>query len=399
MNRLVLRVLAIATFLPAAVPAFACTCAPLFSPGGPELKLNTVRQVVAFENSKLTNTMIFEGVVEKQQVVTGSMGPPSNAMSMTPNAMHRVVTILVKRAYKGTAKGEVTVLTGMGTGDCGYDFRTGKEYLVFADTVGGGALFTSICSQTDLSDHSGPTLRFLRGEPPSADDLLDPETYYAEVTPRWTGKACGRVTKPDGTPLAHADIQLTHFRDNQLPPIAFADPNLSSADGSFCIAGIDPDKYFLTAEEPEDDAKARWMGYYPGVSAVGQAGMVQLSAGDDLNDLNFTVENQSLYTVTFRIVTADGTAPPSKYLGVAVDGSERDPLAYHETQNVEDDGSCSLGMIPPGRYSITTYLQPDPDTDQIPPEVTKWQMATKEVEITSDTEVVLRLVSPAHPAP
>ncbi len=392
------RTLAIAGPLFASVPAFACTCAPTPAEG-PGLKLNTVREVVAFENRKLTNTTIFEGVVEKQEVVTGSIGAPSSAMSMTPNAMHHVVTILVKRVYKGTAQGEVTVLTGMGTGDCGYDFRTGKEYLVFADTIEGGALFTSICSQTDLSDHSGPTIRFLRGEPPSADDLLDPKTYYAKVIPEWTGKACGRVTKPDGTPLAHADVQLTHFRDNHLPPIAFADPNLSSTDGSFCITDIDPDKYFLTAEALEDGASARWVGYYPGVSAVAQAGMVQLSAADDLKDLNFTVENQTLYTVTFRIVIADGSAPPSKYLGVAIDGSERDPLAYHETQNVEDDGSCSLGMIPPGRYSITTYLQPDPETGQVRPEMTKWRMVNEEVEITRDTQIVLSLVPAASASP
>lgn len=393
-----LRAFAIATLLPAAVPALACTCAPLPSPGGPEPKLDTVREVVAFENRKLTNTTIFEGVVEKQEVVTGSIGAPSNAMSMTPNAMHRVVTILVKRVYKGTAQGEVMVLTGTGTGDCGYDFRTGKEYLVFADTIEGGALFTSICSQTDLSDHSGPTIRFLRGEPPSADDLLDPQTYYAKVTPQWTGKACGRVTKPDGSPLARADVHFTHIRNNHLPSITFSDPTLAAPDGSFCIAGIDPDKYLLTAEDSEVDPNARWIGYYPGVPTVEQAGTVQVNAGDDLKNLNFTVEKQSLYTITFRLMTSDGTALPSKYLGVAVDGSQGDPLADHDTQDVEDDGSCGFIMVPPGHYSITTYLKPDPDTEQIPSEITKWGMVNKEVEVTGNIQVVLTLVPPGRSA-
>jgi len=389
--------LAVPVSLFAAMPAFACTCGRPAS-GGPELKLNTVRELVAFENSKLTNTTIFEGIVEKQQVVTGPIGPPPNAMSMTSFGVHRIVSILVTRVYHGKLQQEVTLVTGIGTGDCGVDFRTDMKYLIYADIVGDGLLFTSICSRTDLSDHSGPTIRFLRGEPPSADDLLDPHTYYAKMTPQWTGKVCGRITKPDGTPLAHADVQLTHIRDNRLPPITFSDPNTSGMDGSFCITGIDPDKCLLSAEDYEEDAHSRWIGYYPGVPAVAQAGTVQVSAGDDLKDLNFTVEKQSVYTVTFRIVTADGTAPPSKYLGVAIQGSERDPLAYHETQNVQDDGSCGLGLIPPGHYSITTFLEPDPDTDQVPPEVTKWQMANKEVEITGDTQIILTVTPPEHPS-
>jgi len=391
--------LAVPVSLFAAMPAFACTCGRPAS-GGPELKLNTVRELVAFENSKLTNTTIFEGIVEKQQVVTGPIGPPPNAMSMTSFGVHRIVSILVTRVYHGKLQQEVTLVTGIGTGDCGVDFRTGMKYLIYADIVGDGLLFTSICSRTDLSDHSGPTIRFLRGEPPSADDLLDPHAYYAKMTPQWTGKACGRVTKSDGSPLAGAHVQFTEFRDQHLPAIAMSDPDLSKPDGSFCVSGIEPGKYMLTAEGMDYHANARWVGYYPGVSVVAQASTLEVSTGDDLKDLNFTVEKQSVYTVTFRIVTADGTAaPPSKYLGVAIQGSERDPLAYHETQNVEDNGSCALGLIPPGHYSITTYLQPDPDTEQVPPEITKWRMARKEVDITGDTQIILTLTPPEHPSP
>jgi hypothetical protein len=215
--------LAIAAHIFAWIPAFARTCAAT-SPGGPKLKLNTVRELVAFENTKPTSTTIFEGIVEEQQIVTGSIGSPSNAMSMTTFGAHRVVSILVTRVYRGKLHGKVALVTGVGGGDCGFNFRTGMKYLIYADTVEHGLLFTSICSRTDLSEHSGRTIRLLRGEPPSADDLLDPQTYYAKVAPRWTGKACGRVRKPDGTPLAGGDVQLTHTRDTPYAPSPFQIP-------------------------------------------------------------------------------------------------------------------------------------------------------------------------------
>jgi hypothetical protein len=94
--------------------------------------------------------MIFEGRVEKQEVVTGPMGPPSNALSMTPAGVHRIVTLLVSRAYRGGTSRRVTVFSGMGAGDCGFDFETGEEYLVDARIMEDGALFTSICTGTAL---------------------------------------------------------------------------------------------------------------------------------------------------------------------------------------------------------------------------------------------------------
>jgi hypothetical protein len=77
--------------------------------------------------------MIFEGMVEKQEVVAGSIAPaPSGALSTTLGYEHRLVTIRIGRVYRGDAEGRVTVLTGVGTGDCGFDFENGRTYLVYA---------------------------------------------------------------------------------------------------------------------------------------------------------------------------------------------------------------------------------------------------------------------------
>jgi len=369
------------------VRGLPCTCFdPSPAPG------KTMREVVASRiRSTGGSTMIFEGVVEKQEIRPGSIGAPTNAMSMTAYGEHRVVMLRVSRTYRGSTPKITTVLTGIGNGDCGYDFETGKEYLVYADPIQGGALFTSICARTAPLEQSGPELRFLRGEPPSADDLLDPSTYYKKYSPQWTGTVCGRVMMPDGNPLPEAMVAMSQVRDEPLPPEVASDLDLSGADGSFCVEGIRPGKYLLTAETYDFGAKTRWMGYYPGVIKHLEAVPLEVHGGDNLSDLHFTVQKQVLYKVVFRVVTPDGS-PLLGGIGVAIDSPDRDPLAYHESHELNQDGSYTLNLIPPGHYFMGSYIEPDFPSGQVPAEASKWRMAKQEVDISGDTEVVIQLI-------
>ena len=336
--------------------------------------------------------IIFEGTVENQEVRMGPMGPPSNAMSMTGHGAHRVVTIRVSRSYRRHIEGPLTLVTGMGGGDCGFDFETGKEYLVYADSISGGILFTSICTGTTSLNEAGPALRYLRGEPASADDLLDPQSYYSKFLPQWTGTVCGRVTKPNGSPLGKAQVVMSQVRDEPLPPKTESDPDLSKSDGSFCVKNVSPGKYLLTAENNDYGTGSRWMGYYPSVTNHSQAVPIEVKAGAELTNLRFTVQKQSLFTVHFRVVTPDDSPVPWENLGVAIDSHDQDPLAYHESHGLNKDGSYTLGLIPPGHYFVSSFIQPDFQAEGVPVETSKWQMAKQEVEINGDMEVLLRLI-------
>jgi hypothetical protein len=75
----------------------------------------------------------------------------------------RTVTLGVDRVWNGVPNDTVQVLTGLGGGDCGYEFREGETYVVFADSSdpwiapgGGGPLVTSICSHTTQAKHAEP---------------------------------------------------------------------------------------------------------------------------------------------------------------------------------------------------------------------------------------------------
>jgi hypothetical protein len=149
--------------------------------------------------------IVFEGRVERQEVAAGPIGAPREATSTGGLDRHRTVYVRVQRSYRGEVSGTVRVLTGNGgEGDCGFDFETGSQYLVYADRDDNENLVTSICTGTSLLEEADLALRALRGEQPTPDDLLDGETCYKKFAPRWTGTVCGRITKADGTPFGEA---------------------------------------------------------------------------------------------------------------------------------------------------------------------------------------------------
>ena len=61
-------------------------------------------------------------------------------------------TFEVTRTWKGTAnKKQITVETGVGGGDCGYQFMIGASYILYCNGAD-GILRTGICTRTCSTD-------------------------------------------------------------------------------------------------------------------------------------------------------------------------------------------------------------------------------------------------------
>src|SRR5690242_20093151 len=295
----------------------ACWC------GGPTKRNPTVLDWVSYY-SRDPAIIIFEGSVEKQELLNGTLGAP-NALSMTGSGRHRLVTLSVLRVYSGQISGQTTLTTGLGTGDCGFDFETGKQYLIYANRIAPDSLYTNICFGTSPLDEAaaGPALRFLRGEPPASRDLLDRESYYRQVLLPQTGTACGRVTNENGAPVRGVCAEMTEVRKDQFPRKVADDPDCSKADGSFCVQAISPGKYVLTGEKTDFDHDFRLMGYYPGTTQRAKAAVIEIGPGAKLDHMDFVIRKQPLYTVSFTIVASDGTPLPLDNIGVTLDSPER----------------------------------------------------------------------------
>lgn len=114
-------------WLGSAAPAFACSCVE-FAPAK------------QFENA----TAVFVGTVKSISVDGG----------------RKSVDFDVIESRKGSIAETITVATGLGDADCGVNFETGREYIVYAYGAGGAdqviyaqgsqQLSTSICSGTSL---------------------------------------------------------------------------------------------------------------------------------------------------------------------------------------------------------------------------------------------------------
>ncbi|MBW8351559.1 hypothetical protein K0H71_19260 [Bacillus sp. IITD106] len=63
----------------------------------------------------------------------------------------------VSSVWKGPKHSEITILTGLGGGDCGFEFKEGEEYLVYANEstmYGPDSLVTTICNRTNILSSS-----------------------------------------------------------------------------------------------------------------------------------------------------------------------------------------------------------------------------------------------------
>ncbi len=75
---------------------------------------------------------------------------------------HKLVRFAVLQAYRGIAGTSAETITGNGGGDCGYPFRVGESYLVYAyKNAGDNKLYASICSRTRPLSEAGEDLEYI----------------------------------------------------------------------------------------------------------------------------------------------------------------------------------------------------------------------------------------------
>jgi hypothetical protein len=177
---------------------------------------------------------------------------------------------------------------------------------------------------------------------------LDGETYYKKFGPLRTGTVCGRVTKADGASFGQAWVDMTQVRDELFVNTA-ADSDQSKPDGSFCIRYVRPGKYLLTPERLDVKDYIRWAAYYPRVTKHTQARTIEVHAGENVSNLQFSVGKVRVHTVLFHIVSAGGSLQPLGKFGVSIDAPERDAPAYHLMQTRNINGEFPAGYVPPGQ--------------------------------------------------
>ena len=146
----------------------------------------------------------------------------------------RLVRFHVDRQLRNMDATEVEVVTGFGDADCGYGFRLGGQYLVYAYQTNDQKLETNICTRTRLLSEASPDLEYIRGLSKAATG----GTIFGEV----------RLQRP------------SRGYEEKLPPVAnvrivFEGPNKpletkTDPAGKYTVSGLPPGTYKVKIDLP-----------------------------------------------------------------------------------------------------------------------------------------------------
>ena len=127
---------------------------------------------------------------------------PTIATDLDKDGPGRMVSLEVLHSYRGDQRKLTRLSTGLGGGDCGFDFEVGKQYRVYAFKDEAGELSTNICSRTALLEKSRRNSAYLHGKrvAPTANNGVSTTT----------SKLCGRVFPTDATGSVDSQILLQH---------------------------------------------------------------------------------------------------------------------------------------------------------------------------------------------
>jgi len=252
------------------------------------------------------------------------------------------VYFAVKESFKGVAEpaDKFVVYTGLGGGDCGYDFVVGEAYLVYAS--GKEQITTGTCTPTSPAVRvSGllPQLRALRDKQRVAD-------LFGTIVGT-KGLSLADVREP--VPLS--DIQVRVFGENQTTFHTRTDQQ-----GGYAFASLPPGTYRVELGLPPGfgPAEINATGFWgrnlaePLTIEIGDYGIrqcrVDVFARPDGRVSGMAVNGKNEGVAGF--VTIKPADPQEAKQAAEIGG-----LPGYETA----DGRFQLGQLPPGRYYLVFY--------------------------------------------
>ena len=294
-------------------PAFGCSCVQ------PPPGATTAGKAAQWYDNK--SDSIFEGTIKRvdlkwtlMETKVGGLVPAD----LDQDEPTLQVIVDVANFHKGAEQSNVLLTTGVGGGDCGFDFEIGKKYLIYAYADESGQLSTGICSDTRLLEES-----------------------RANVLPT---KFCGHIAT---TGLNMEDSQVFLFRVGNNSPIPSDEAELKR-DGSFCFVGATPGNYHLAFVSRADDLVTSFV-FFPGVTDPTEASTIELRSGQTRQDLAFKIPPQPTFSVSGNVHVPQKSVLPaeSKVLLVSAD-----PLSFMRaySKDVDPSGSFDFMRVLPGRY-------------------------------------------------
>ena len=245
----------------------------------------------------------------------------------------RLVRLHVDRPLRNVDTSDLEVMTGWGDADCGFPFRLGGQYLVYAYGGNGKTLQTSICTRTRLLSDATADLEYIRG--------------LSKAAPGGTISGEVRLRRP------------SREDDDSLPPvkdvkILFEGSNKkferkTDSEGKYRISGLAPGTYKVRIDLPE------------GLSIYNPE--VELKVHDrGCREAFFLVEPDT--RITGKVIDAQGLAAADVLMELVP--FSREDKAYPNFVRTDKEGRYVMKLLKPGRYHLGVRITGSAGSTYVP---------------------------------
>jgi hypothetical protein len=244
----------------------------------------------------------------------------------------RVLRVAIKQAFRGVDGGQIEVVSGWGGGDCGFEFKLGESYLIYASrSKADTRLHTSICTRTRALADAADDLAFIDSLPTADTGSL----IFGQVVKRnYFWKEGEKYFKPV------PDAELTIEGEGVQRELK-ADEH-----GEFRVKGLAPGTYKVLLKLPEGllrnsyrkDEGARVVENEVTVAARGCA------------QTEFFLESDT--RVSGRALDAAGQPVANLTLDLRGAPSNKDNINVFKRAQTDGEGRFEFKVIPPGDYLL-----------------------------------------------
>src|SRR6266481_3252850 len=242
----------------------------------------------------------------------------------------------VEETFLGVKGTRAVIHSGTGGGDCGYWFRRGQRYLVYAYGESLETLGTNICTRTGLLANAQEDLEFLRNLPRKGTGArIHGSVAAALKDPK---SSDWRTPKPLEGVMVKIEGQQRTF------------DAVTDSKGEYELTGLSAGRYKVHAVVPD---------YY----RQDQNWIRDVKLNDrGCAHEDFFAQNDS--GITGHVFRPDGTALAKANVELMpVERESIQRLSGDETW-ADEKGEYELGEIPPGRYLLGINLSSSPSNEQ-----------------------------------
>ena len=249
----------------------------------------------------------------------------------------------VLQPFLGVEGAEFEVSTGRGGGDCGYGFRKGETYLVYAYGGGDGKPpSTGICTRTQPVSAAAEDLEFLRGLHARGAGV----TISITVERLRQRVAAGDSKTAGGLPGARLTVEGAG-ESRQVT---------TDSEGRARLSGLKPGAYKVRLAPPE------------GLTTTYKEEQEVTVADRGCAHVYYSVADDG--RVSGR-VTEEGGRAAAGVLVALLEAEDPDPQRhYTRLERTDEEGRYLFKTLPPGRYLLAVnfnrYPQPDDPTNAYP---------------------------------